>query len=301
MATNGMDDVDLGATTRRGTWQDWRAGVAKTQQAHARKGLVTGLLCAIGLILAVHISATFFDELNSTENLAKTERARVWQTQICIPPKHLPPDALAICAEYRDWLSRSPAMNALRSSLHHHVDLWGAIWVTATGWLFTWDPFYIFQAKQVVNAVCTSFSTAVPILMIFGLVYIALLFRGPFADLRCWLGLRNQEIYPATGGRGWEQHKQPTQTPYAMPNNNTKNPYGYSMHNMKYTHPGAPVEITKRRSTSHNRGETSDAGWIGLSSNERERLVGRVMHNMAAMNQTTPIPHETAEFGDVGV
>jgi hypothetical protein len=311
-----LSDVDLGATTRQGTLQDWQTGVAKTRRVHARKGVVTGLLCTFTLLVSVHIAAIFFDELDSIDNVAKTQRAQMWLDQICVPSKRLPPDAVVLCGDYKDWMSRSPAMNALRLSLHLHVDHMKTVWLVCTRWLFTWDPFYVFEAKQVINAVCTSFATAVPILMIFGLLYIALLFRGPISDFRCWMGLRGNHIHQPLEDRPvhssaraavpvyshrhtpylYNQKRHPTE-PHQPKNTSIDHDYAH-----KYGSPRYPnnryADTSAEVPTRSNR---DSGGWLQLSHTERERLTTRVLQNMAATRTENTSATSNSDFGDIGL
>jgi hypothetical protein len=140
--------------------------------------------------IAVHTTALFFDELYSEKNAYRTSQARAWLLNICADPVvKLPDSAQLSCAQHREWLSRSPEMNALRLALHHQVDTVAGVGAAVTSWFFTWDPFYVFQIKLLVNAVCSSMATAIPILVLAGVAYTVLLLRGPVADLRAWCSL----------------------------------------------------------------------------------------------------------------
>jgi hypothetical protein len=174
--------------------RDWNRGVKKEASSRLYRATVSGCVLFLLFVVVLHITVTFIHELHNPVNEETTIRAKVWLQRICINEKNLPKDAFLSCVKYRDWMSRSTAMNSLRITLHNEIDVLQSLWVRTTGWLFTWDPFYVFQIKLVVNSLCNSLALAVPFITILGLIYIALLFKGPVSELRYWLGLRNSSL-----------------------------------------------------------------------------------------------------------
>jgi hypothetical protein len=170
---------------------EWTRGVRKEARSRLCFATISGSALFLLLVLAVHTAVTCFNELGNPINAETTLRATVWLQRICSDEQNLPSDAYVSCVKYRDWMSRSTAMNSLRIALHSEVDALQWLWGCTTGWLFAWDPFYAFHVKLIVNALCTSLSTAIPFLMLFGLLYIALLFKGPISQLKYWFCLQN--------------------------------------------------------------------------------------------------------------
>jgi hypothetical protein len=171
---------------RRAVPTDWSRHRNRKARCYCWSASWMGSIFFAVMLWTCHVVMTFFEELSSVRNSAMTERAVGWTTTICLQP-NIPPDALETCAIFRDWLSRSPVMNALRLSLTDHAGHLASGW----GWFTTWSPFTTFQAKQIINSICTHFTVAVPFLIAIGVVYMALLLRYPLTAFRKATGLWN--------------------------------------------------------------------------------------------------------------
>jgi hypothetical protein len=239
---------------REGQISDWNRGIEKEATRRLYKATASGCVFFLLFVAAAHTSATFIHELRNPVNEDTTTRAKIWLRRICINETELPRDAFISCEKYKDWMSRSTTMNALRITLHTEIDALQSLWVRATGWLFTWDPFYTFQIKLLVNSLCSSLTMAIPILTLLSLLYIALLFKGPICELRYWFGLQTSSLEVPVHG---------SQQALSSINQSTEQ---YTKHN---AYNGRNLENVRER-------------WASLTDQERETLTQCVMKNIQA-------------------
>lgn len=164
--------------------QDWAAAVRDVAHGKWWAGTASIIPFGIVLVLAVHVCATFYTDYHAEDNLRALDLAQKWRP-ICENPTQVRDlGVYAACADHLGWLRQPFALNILRRSLLSHVTHWSIAWSTIFGWMTTWDPFYEFHCKLMVNSIFSSLSTAIPFLTILVVVYAFLMLRFPIASFR---------------------------------------------------------------------------------------------------------------------
>jgi hypothetical protein len=278
----GTQELELSRMERRGTAQDWRRGAQREARASCWRGTVTSGVLGLVLLLALHITVVFWEELESPANADKTRWAREWLRTYCVNPD-LPPGIRTQCVDYQDWMSRSPNLNALRLALHRHVDYFERGWVWALGWVLTWDTFYSFQLKQVVNSICTSFAFVMPVLAVFALVYLALWLKGPLTELRYWQVFKHTARVHGESPQDHDHNHKHThnhqcestldyyQSNQALDKNSKHQPHQHHQH-----HQPEPSRLGKAKL------QVPEYMWSGVSPAEQTEMVQRLLQRLKA-------------------